>query len=275
MRPVEARPFLKWLGGKRQLLPKLERYLPETWNWYHEPFVGGGALFFHLRSQGRITRARLSDANAHLMAAYQGVQVDVESVIRHLRRHQKRHSVEYFLKIRKEPPTEDVAKHAAWVIYLNKTAYNGLWRENRAGEFNAPPDKDRKPSAILDEANLRACSEALQRIEIGVGDFAQWGAQRGDLVYFDPPYWPVSKTACFTSYTRDPFGITGQVRLARHAAELARAGVHVVLSGSGAPEVRKLYRGWKIHRVLAKRAVSCKGNGRGPVREVIITGGPS
>lgn len=273
-----ARPLIRWAGGKTQLLSALERHVPPSFATYHEPFLGGGALFFHLRGQGRITRAVLSDANPYLVEAYRGVCSDVERVIARLREYQEAHSYDYFMRVRRGPPhsfQDQTVETAAWFIYINKTCYNGLWRTNRKGEYNAPPDRDKPASAILDADNLRACSEALQGVELLHSDFTetQHRALPGDFCYFDCPYWPLSTTASFTAYTKDPFGPTEQAALEVMARRLSDRGVHVLLSNSSAHQVRALYHSWTLHEVDARRAVNCKAEKRGAVKELIITPG--
>ncbi|MCL4694138.1 MAG: Dam family site-specific DNA-(adenine-N6)-methyltransferase, partial [Candidatus Hydrogenedentes bacterium] len=220
------RPFLKWVGGKGQLLGPLIAQVERAGDFgrYHEPFVGGGALFFELVRTNRLRRntkrAYLSDNNERLIAAYLGVKQDVERVIDHLQRHREKHSEEYYYALRDAVP-EDLFERAARIIYLNKTCYNGLFRENSRGIFNVPFGRYKNPR-ICDEVNLRATSEALQRADISVQSFEMvvGRAKAGDLVYFDPPYDPVSKTASFTAYDRGGFGRAEQQRLADVARTL-------------------------------------------------------
>lgn len=234
---------------------------------YHEPFVGGAALFFHLRPR----RAVLSDTNERLVRAYRGVRNDVERVIDLLRSYP--HTKEQFLRLRSEPiDTQSDAEVAAWFIYLNRTGYNGLYRVNSANTFNVPFGDYKNPT-ICDKSNLRACSEALRRADLRVEDFSTVlsRARKGDFVYFDPPYVPLSATSSFTSYTSDGFGMAEQTRLRDTARDLKRRGVHVLLSNSGAGAVRELYSdGFKFAKVDAKRTVNCKPNGRGKVTELLI-----
>lgn len=272
------RPFVKFIGGKRRVLPELAKRLPEDLPGlrYHEPFVGGGALFWHLRREGRIGgRPVLSDTNDRLIRTYRGIRDYVGDVMTNLTQACGKHSADFFEKVRKTNPdrgTDDQV--AAWLIYLNKTAYNGLYRVNASGQFNAPFGKYANPK-ILDEENLRACSRALQGVELCHADFADVRpGGPGDFFYFDPPYMPVTKTRSFTGY--GPGGFTGddQCRLAEHAANLKRAGAKVLLTNSDAPLVRELYPEpfWKVERVEARGdAVSCKAEGRGRVAELIIS----
>ena len=262
------RPFVKWVGGKAQILAELRKRMPPEFGTYHEPFVGGGALFFATKP----TRAVLSDGNERLIRAYRGVRDDVDGVIRRLRK--MRNDKEFYLRIRSEPI--DAARRdaavAAWLIYLNKCGFNGLYRVNRRNGFNVP--YGRNPNAtICDEENLRACSARLRGVQLHHGDFAAVAdrAEPGDFVYFDPPYVPVSATADFTSYTSDGFGMAEQIKLRDVALALKRNGVHVMLSNSASPIVRKLYReDFTLDRILATRAVNSRADRRGKVGELLI-----
>ena len=265
-----ARPVLKWAGGKGKLLPELIKLLPEHLGTYHEPFVGGGALFFELATQARITKAYLSDINTSLIDVYIGLQDCVDEVIAHLQQH--RHEHDYYYAVRAQRPEElSLPERAARVIYLNKTCYNGLYRENRTGQFNVPFGRYVNPT-ICDEPNLRAVSTVLRDVDIArrrfdtVLDYAK----KGDFVYFDPPYVPLSPTANFTSYDRAGFGPDDQRHLRDVFAELGRQGVRAMLSNSDTPLVRELYTGFRIEQVFAARAVNSKANGRGKVAEVLV-----
>jgi DNA adenine methylase len=267
--PVDSprRPFIKWAGGKRQLLPQLRRYVPERFGRYYEPFVGGGALFFELRP----TNAVLTDVNERLIRTYRGVQNDVEGVIELLRT--CRHEEGFFYEQRDVDIDQKTdTEVAAWFIYLNKVGFNGLYRVNRQNRFNVPFGRHKNPT-ICDEQTLRACSAALAHARIEKADFAAAvaEAQAGDLVYFDPPYVPVSVTASFTSYTSDRFDRVGQERLRDLALELKGRGVHVLLSNSSAPLVRDLYQhGFETVEVSATRLVNSKVTGRGAITELVM-----
>ena len=267
------RPFLKWAGGKRQLLGELIPCVKAAGEFgrYYEPFLGGGALFFQMVRTGRLRRnATLSDSNPNLIDAYWGVKKDVQEVIRLLLNHKSRHSKEYYYRVRANVP-EDRLKRAARIIYLNKTCYNGLYRENRKGEFNVPCGRYKNPT-ICDEENLRAVSDALKRARIDTKRFARVlsAAKPGDLVYFDPPYHPVSKTASFTSYEKRGFDENSQRGLAHTFRRLDNMGVKVVLSNSMTPLVQELYSGFRIEEVMANRAVNSRADRRGKVSEALI-----
>jgi DNA adenine methylase len=261
---------LKWAGGKGQLLPELLKRLPDHFEAYHEPFVGGGALFFELATQGRTTKAYLSDINAALIDVYLGLRDCLDEVITHLQQH--RHDHDYYYEIRAlDPAALSLPERAARIIYLNKTCYNGLYRENRAGQFNVPFGRYVNPT-ICDEPNLRAASAILQGVDIARRRFNSVldYAKTGDFVYFDPPYVPLSPTANFTSYDRAGFGPDDQRQLRDVFVELARRGVGAMLSNSDTPLVRELYAGLHIEQVMAARAVNSKANYRGKVAEVLV-----
>lgn len=264
------RPVLKWAGGKGRLLPQLLKHLPADFSAYHEPFVGGGALFFELVAQARIRQAFLSDINSSLIDVYLGLRDYPDVVIDALKHHVHEHDYYYFVRAL-DPQGLTLPERAARIIYLNKTCYNGLFRENRAGQFNVPFGRYRNPT-ICDEPNLRAASRALQGVDIARRHFATVldVAKPGDFVYFDPPYHPVSATANFTAYDRNGFGPDDQRQLRDVFAVLAERGVAALLSNSDTPFVRELYAGFPIETVYAARAVNSKGNGRGKVAEVIV-----
>lgn len=265
-------PFLKWAGGKGQILTALLARLPKRFNDYHEPFLGGGALFFGLVRAGLLDghRAILSDTNPELIATYRAIQHDVESVIAALQRH--RHDRAEFCRVREQdwralsPP-----EAAARMIYLNRTGFNGLYRVNRQGRFNVPFGRYQNPR-LCDPDNLRAVSQALRGTRLAVGPFEDVldRARRGDLVYFDPPYVPLSPTASFVSYAKDGFSLADQERLAETFEKLSRRGVRVMLSNSSAAWVRQRYREHRICEVLARRNVNSKAERRGPIKELIV-----
>ena len=275
LNPVIAKPFVKWVGGKRRVIPELLFSLPTTFDHYYEPFVGGGALFFHLRSLNLLqdNKITLSDVNLRLIRTYKAIRDDVEGVIVRLKHHAKHHCRDYFYAVRDaEVDTyENDADVAAWFIYLNKTAFNGLYRVNKKNRFNAPMGKYKNPT-ICDESNLRNCHDALQTVHLLHQCFTDVKtADVGDLVYFDPPYVPVSATASFTSYTNEGFGMTEQTQLRDMALDLRNRGVSVMLSNSDHDLVRALYAEFYIRGIQVGRAINSKASARGKVGEVIIT----
>lgn len=268
---VEARPFVKWAGGKKQLLPELAAAIPAKFNSYHEPFVGGGALLFSLYNKGLLNKFYIYDYNDELTNAYRVVKSNVNALVSELSSDYYQPSEKRFYEIRQSSP-DDRVKRAARFIYLNKTAFNGLYRVNSRGWFNVPFGKYKNPR-ILDEDNLRAVSAALQKDEIITGDFTEVlnHAKKGDFVYFDPPYNPLSKTSSFTSYTADDFSEEDHVRLAETVKILDKRGCHVVVSNSETPFIKELYRDYQITTVTARRMINCKGDGRGKINELLIS----
>lgn len=268
-------PVVKWAGGKTRLLSELLARLPPRWGRYYEPFAGGAALLFRLRPQGAV----LGDLNVDLMTMYRAVARDPEAVLKSLRAHARRHSAAHYYATRSSfnscRQSWNLADRAAAFIYLNRTCFNGLWRVNRAGEFNVPIGRYSDPLICVPDA-LRAAHEVLKRVELRGGHFrdAVHDAKRGDLVYFDPPYYPATATATFTSYTCGAFGPDDQGELADVATRLVRRGVHVILSNSDSPLVRALYRGFRIDSVRCLRSINSVVSRRGEVTELIITGAP-
>jgi DNA adenine methylase len=284
---TDLRPFVKSLGGKTQLLQELAKYLPPYFGHYYEPFVGGGALFFFLKSMGyglapRVpilpTWATLNDYNPHLVAAYAGVRDNVDGVIECLKQYEARYlagGADFYYQARRYGDFRSVAEQAAWYIFINKRGYNGLWRvAKRTGRCNVPHGKwVGEPPKLVDEPLLRAVSSALRKVEIKLGDFeaAVYTAVSGDLAFFDPPYVPLTKTASFTGYTIDGFDHVDQTRLRDVALRLKNRGVRVILSNHDVPVVRELYAdGFTVHAVEARRGINSKASARGKVGEVVI-----
>jgi len=273
-----VKPPLKWVGGKTKLLPELRRLMPTSWGRYHEPFFGGGALFFDVLPEV----ASINDVNVDLIDTYRALVRHTDSVIEMLKEHRDAHKTDadYYYRVRstwnEDRYRTNLAVHAAAFIYLNKTCFNGLWRVNLDGKFNVPKGRYKNPS-ICNERLLREAAEVLNGKQFFSCDYkrATAHAVRGDFIYFDPPYVPSSKTSNFTSYNEGGFGITEQIELADHARTLARRGVQVMLSNSNTQIVRELYEGFYLHEVRAPRAINCKGAGRGKVTELIITSYPS
>lgn len=266
---IRPTPFLKWAGGKRRLLAEIFYRFPQEYGTYWEPFAGGGAVFFGLSP----ARAVVSDINAELIRAYTALRDNVHGVISCLRRHVPTEA--HFYRVRSQQPhglTDTEA--AARMIYLNHTCFNGLYRVNRRGEFNVSFGRYTNPT-ICDLPNLLAVSQALRGVDLRLQCVftIEDDVEPGDLVYFDPPYDPVSATASFVGYTRGGFGREEQVRLAEMFARLANRGVHVVLSNADTAFVRSLYGDFRIDTVAAHRAINSRPDRRGPVAEVIISAG--
>ena len=265
----EARPFVKWAGGKRQLLDELTQDLPYFEN-YHEPFIGGGALFFRLEAMNRIKRAYLSDSNAELINTYSVIKNEVFELMSELASPLYVNDEAAYYKIRASRPKTNVER-AARFIYMNKTAFNGLYRVNSSGGFNVPFGRYDNPK-ILDSQNLMLVHRALQKDELYCGDFtiALKNAKRGDFVYFDPPYFPISKTSNFTGYTKDGFGENEQKKLLKTYKELDSKGCFVLLSNSYSDFISELYAEFEPETVHANRMINCKGNQRGKIKELIV-----
>jgi len=274
---VTPRPFLKWVGGKAQLLPHLLAHVERAGEFgrYHEPFVGGGALFFELYRLKRLGRSKayLSDTNARLIETYSALRDHLNAVIEELKVHAAKHSEAYFYAVRAQVPSTPWAR-AARIIYLNKTCYNGLYRENSKGEFNTPFGKYVNPT-ICDEPNLTAAAEALAHARITNAPFGAIldDAKPGDFVYFDPPYHPTSKTAYFTGYHKSGFGEDSQRELADVYMELTRRGVKALLSNSFTPLIQQLYtrKGVTLGEVQATRNVNSRADRRGKISEALIS----
>jgi len=270
-----ARPFLKWAGGKQRLLAQYKAYFPTDFNHYFEPFIGGGAVFYHLWNTRRLSgTAFLFDYNQELINAYQVVRDKIEELVDVLAIHKKKHGKDYYYKIRnldRQDADLSGVERAARTIYLNRTCYNGLYRVNSKGEYNVPIGSYKNPEILYDHA-LRSASAALQGICIEAKDFRDIVdcAQAGDFLYFDPPYDPVSKTASFTSYTAGNFGDEDQRDLAHIFALLAQKGCLCMLSNSHTPFILDLYQDFRIETVKASRAINSDPNGRGYTKEVVV-----
>jgi DNA adenine methylase len=268
-------PFVKWAGGKGQLLRRLEKYFPAQFSTYYEPFLGGGAVFFHLIEIRPRFTAVLSDINEELITTYRVIKDHVEDLIKELENHKlnyKRAPEKYYYEVRRQEPLDDIKK-AARLIFLNKTCYNGLYRVNKKGKFNVPFGKYENPR-ICDKENLRRVSQVLNWVNANIlkADYqeAVKDAKEGDFIYFDPPYQPVSATANFTGYTHAGFSIEDQKTLGKLFRELDERGCKILLSNSDTIEVWEIYQRFNIEKVQVLRAINCKGNQRRGHTELII-----
>ncbi len=271
----KAKPFIKWAGGKRQLLPAILKRLPASMNTFYEPFVGGGAVFFALKAKDAFQNAKVNDLNRELAVSYQVLSdpSNLAQVVELLKGYP--HTREFYDDLRTKLPL-DLTPIAicARFIYLNRVGFNGLYRVNKGkGQFNVPFGKYVNPK-ICDEANLTLVSEALSQDKVTVSnlDFekAVEGAQRGDVVYFDPPYIPLSPTSNFTEYQAGGFGLQEHTRLAACVKTLADRGVGVLLSNSDTSTTRKLYEGFDVELVQARRSINADAKKRGPVSEILV-----
>lgn len=267
---ADARPILKWAGGKRRLLSQYEEHFPPLAQvgHYYEPFIGGAAVFFHLQP----SPATLSDRNRNLIEVYRAVREDVDAVVAALQEHYNDEA--YYYQVRAtDPETLTLPQRAARLIFLNRTCYNGLYRENKKGEFNVPYGRYKNPT-ICQEERLRKAAVVLRRATLRAADFAEVvdAAAAGDFVYFDPPYVPLSATSNFTSYDRRGFAAADQRRLADAIAALTRRNVRVMLSNSSAKAVYDLYEGagYRLIPIQARRNINSKADKRGPVQELLI-----
>lgn len=265
-RHIRSRPFLKWAGGKSQLLPELLPRVPAQVGTYYEPFLGGGALFFALGHGSSV----LSDSNEELINCYTIVRDCIDELIGLLSAHLN--DADYYYEMRSTQPSDlTPIERASRFIFLNRTCFNGLYRVNARGEFNTPFGRYKNPK-ICDEVMLRSASEALGSVALVPGGYTEALslAEAGDFVYLDPPYVPVSKNADFKRYTKEQFREDDQRRLAEEFRRLSRLGCNVMLSNSWHPLVEELYAGYKIEVVEARRLVNCDASKRGPVKEAIV-----
>ncbi|MFM7408301.1 MAG: DNA adenine methylase [Cuspidothrix sp.] len=263
-----SRPFLKWAGGRNRLIPQYQDYIPQDYKNYYEPFLGGGAIFFYLQPQ----RAILSDINPDLILTYQCVRDDLEELIALLQQHQQRHNAEYYYEVRNNHNGTDIEK-AARFIYLNKTCFNGLYRVNSEGKFNVPMGKYKNPGICQAEI-LKLASQALKTAEIKQAHFDEvldYADIHDDFVYFDPPYYPVSKTSNFIAYSHLVFDENQQIKLRDIFRILVNRGVKVMLSNSDCAFIRDLYSDFNIHTISAARAINSDPQKRGKITELLIT----
>jgi DNA adenine methylase len=298
-----VRPLLKWAGGKRQLLPTLSTRYPATFRRYVEPFLGSGAVFFHLAASGRLDGhpVELADVNADLIGCYRALRDSLAAVVRALtaleREHRSRGDACYYdVRDRRFNPRRAAlfadagqaaasarypADLAAMLIFLNRTGFNGLYRLNSRGSFNVPAGRYVEPR-ICDVDHLTHVAETFRRTsaEIEYCGFEDTLARAGDgdFVYCDPPYAPLSRTASFAHYTAGGFDAFDQRRLQRAVIDACRRGAQVLLSNSSAPSIVELYSsraardaGLRVERVAARRAINSRASARGPVDELIVT----
>ena len=265
-------PFLKWVGGKRQLMKSISDLVPKKYSCYYEPFIGGGAVFFHLQPP----KAVINDLNGDLINTYKTIKEQVDALIEDLKKH--KNEADYFYELRALDRSEKYSslsnvEKASRIIYLNKTCYNGLYRVNNAGEFNTPFGKYKNPN-IVNETTLKAVSQYLNKNNIKIlnKDFNEIlkNVEKEAFVYLDPPYDPVSPSSNFTGYVQGGFGESDQERLRAICDELDQKGVKFLLSNSATNFIKDLYRDYTISSVNATRAINSNGQKRGQVEEVLI-----
>lgn len=273
---MKAKPFIKWVGGKNQLLSQLDPLFPVKFGTYFEPFLGGGAVFYHLQPK----KAYLNDVNETLIETYRHIKTDPKKIIKELSSLQKKYYAvdpasreSFYYEIRdkynKSKPAD--LKRSVYFLFLNKTAFNGIHRENSKGGFNVPFGKYAKPT-IVDPEAINSVSEMLKQVELTNTDFqsAVKKAKKGDFVYFDPPYHPLVDAPSFTSYHKSSFRKEDQLRLRDTFVELDKKGVNVMLSNSYTPFIKEIYKGYKQIPVKAARFVNAKASGRGKIDEIVI-----
>ncbi len=265
-------PFLKWVGGKRQLMPAIKELIPKNYTNYYEPFIGGGAVLFDLQPKNAV----INDFNEELINVYQTIKENPEELISDLKTH--KNESDYFYDLRaldREDNFENLSniKKASRVIYLNKTCYNGLYRVNNSGEFNSPFGRYKNPN-IVNETTIRAVSKYLNTNKITIlnGDFeeALKGIKKGSFVYFDPPYHPVSASSNFTGYVQGGFDMYEQVRLRDLCNKLNEKRINFLLSNSATQFIEDLYKDYKISYVKANRSINSNAKKRGEIDEVLI-----
>lgn len=271
------KPFVKWAGGKRQLIPILNENLPKSFGTYHEPFLGGGALLFHILTQKQEQKCSISDLNSDLVLTYTTIRDRIDDLIISLKKHEKNYqkdSKSYYYHVRENTPKNEIEKTSR-LLFLNRTCFNGLYRVNNKGKFNVPLGKYSNPN-IVNEDNLRSVSKILQlsKVSIQCRDFesVQRSAKKDDLIYFDPPYQPVSKTSNFTSYTNKDFTYDDLSRLFDLCTKLDEKGCKVLLSNSNSEEVSEMFskKPWKTNKIQANRSINSNSKKRTGHFELLI-----
>ena len=268
-------PFTKWTGGKRQLLPVIKSLMPESYNCYFEPFVGGGALFFELAPKNAV----INDFNSELINCYQQIKDNSSELIKFLSGHKENNSKDYYLNLRSADRDGRIEKmtnveRAARIMYMLRVNFNGLYRVNSKNQFNVPYGRYKNPK-IVDSDLISSISQYLNESDIQIlnGDFEEAikNVKSGDFVYFDPPYIPLSETSSFTSYTHEGFSYEDQVRLRDTFKKLDTKGAYIMLSNSSSPLVEELYKDFNIHKVSTTRTNGAKSSSRGKIDEIIVT----
>lgn len=278
-----AKPFVKWVGGKGKLISELEKYFPKKFNRYFEPFVGGGALFFQIKQKYNVGFSGINDINKKLITTYKQIQINpkkIISLLKNIETEYKKLSLieqeKYFYDTREKYNKENIndITTAGYLIFLNKTCFNGMYRENSKGEYNIPFGDQKNPT-ICDEKNILAVSKCLKKTKITNLPFenAIKDCKRGDFVYFDPPYHPINTTSNFTSYHKNTFGPDEQKKLRDVFVSLTKKGCFVILSNSNTEFIKILYKDFNINYLSAARSINSKSNGRGKIKEIVVTNG--
>lgn len=273
---IQIPKFIKWAGGKVQLLEQFESLFPKKFNRYLEPFIGSGAVFFYIIQKFNLSEIIISDINEELINSYELIKDDVERLIVELKQHKEYHMVKgkkYYLTIRATNPNSlPILERAARFIYLNKTCFNGLFRVNSKGKFNVPMGSYKNPD-IVQEEKLRLVSKLLKNVTIKAMSFEKVLnlAKKDDFIYFDPPYYPLKKGKSFTTYTKDTFLEEQQQKLAEVFKKLDKKGCFVMLSNSDTKFIKDLYHNFNIHFVQATRMINCDSKKRGKINEIVVT----
>lgn len=272
---MTLKPFTKWTGGKRKLLPILKENLPPKYNRYFEPFIGGGALFFEMAPKNAV----INDFNSELINAYIQIKDDPDMLFKLLKEHKQKNSKEYYLEVRSFDRDDRInrmtdVERAARILYMLRVDFNGLYRVNSKNQFNVPYGKYKNPK-IVDENTIYEISRYLNKNQISIlnVDFeeAVKEVSMGDFVYFDPPYIPLTETSSFTSYTHEGFSFEDQVRLRDLVVELDKRGAYVMLSNSSSPLSYELYKEFNLHEVSAVRTNGASTSSRGKIKELLVT----
>lgn len=276
-----VKPFIKWVGGKGKLIPELKKYFPKKITRYFEPFVGGGAVFYEIVQNNNLEFSGINDINQKLMTTYQQIKSkpnELISILEKLEKDYKRKTEEerkdFFYAVREKYNKDKLndLDIATYLVYLNKTCFNGMYRENSKGGYNVPFGDQKNPT-ICDKENLLAASECLKNTKITNLSFEESikDCRKGDFIYFDPPYYPINGTSKFTSYSKDNFDQNEQIKLRDVFKQLSDKGCLVMLSNSNTEFIKNLYKDFKINFIDAARSINSKGNGRGKIKEVVIT----
>lgn len=276
-----AKPFIKWVGGKGKLITELRIYFPNKFERYFEPFVGGGALFYDVIQNTNLVFSSINDINKKLIITYQQVKKEPDGLISILseleisyKKKNEEEQKEFFYLIRNKYNNKNLTDSytAAYLIFLNKTCFNGMYRENSKGEYNVPFGDQKNPT-ICDKENLLAVSKCLKNTKMTNLSFEESikDCKNGDFIYFDPPYYPINGTSKFTSYSKDSFGQNEQVKLRDVFEQLSNKGCLIMLSNSNTEFIKDLYKDFKINFIYATRSINSKGNGRGRIAELVVT----
>ncbi|MBI5798071.1 DNA adenine methylase [Candidatus Woesearchaeota archaeon] len=265
--------FVKWAGGKKQLIGQFEKFFPSKFERYFEPFVGGGAVAFHILKNYSPKEAFLFDINKELINCYNTIKQNPQELLKDLQEHKDKHNKEYFYQIRSKSLGEmNKLERAARFIYLNRTCFNGLYRVNSKGIFNVPMG-DYKNPLIVPKEDITEISSLLKKASLKCSSFEKVLnlAKKGDFVYLDPPYYPLKKGTSFTAYTQGNFLEKEQIKLQKVFSQLNKKGCKVMLSNSDTEFITDIYKSFHINKVRATRMINCNGNERGKITEVVIT----